>query len=231
MEIIDATFLKNADLFGDQDPFIRFKYGRGALETTVKDGAGKYAEWYEKFELTNVKRWIEEGQMIQMDAMEKDPGSEDFLGAIKPLELKELCAWEGLNRHDLQFFDEKNALAGRLKFSTEFKWQEYIPQPPSEKLAKDTMMKIKIDEATFLRDGELFGKQDPYVQFMFGDRKLKTDVEDGAGLHAKFNAVFLVPDVITLLDQSLVFKTFDSDMVGSDKFLGETDPVDIEDIV
>lgn len=55
VNIIDATFLKNADTFGDQDPFIKFKYGRSYLETTVKYKAGKYAKWNEKFELNNVK--------------------------------------------------------------------------------------------------------------------------------------------------------------------------------
>lgn len=40
----------------------------------------------------------------------------------------------------------------------------------------------------------------------------------------------MLPDVITLKDQSIVFKTFDKDLASSD-FLGETDPVDIIDIL
>ena len=59
--------------------------------------------------------------------MEKDLTSSDFLGGIKPLDVKELCEWEGLNKHDLEIFDEKNNVAGRVKFSTEFKWVEYVP--------------------------------------------------------------------------------------------------------
>jgi len=87
--------LKNADTFGDQDPYVRFKYGKGYIETTVKYKAGKYAKWNEKFELNNVKRWIENADKFELEAMEKDIGSSDFLGSIKPIELKELCDWQG----------------------------------------------------------------------------------------------------------------------------------------
>ncbi len=67
---------------------MRFKYGRGSFETTVKYSAGKYAKWNEKFECKNVKRWIENGDKLELEAMEKDIGSSDFLGAMKPLDLK-----------------------------------------------------------------------------------------------------------------------------------------------
>ena len=59
--------------------------------------------------------------------MEKDLTSSDFLGSIKPIELKELCEWEGLFKHDLELFDDQKKVAGRIKFSTEFKWVDYVP--------------------------------------------------------------------------------------------------------
>ena len=57
--------------------------------------------------------------------MEKDLTSSDFLGSIKPIELKDLCDKEGLAKHDLEIFDEKKKVAGRVKFSTEFRWVDY----------------------------------------------------------------------------------------------------------
>lgn len=99
-----------------------------------------------------------------------------------------------------------------------------------EKLDDKTMCKIIIDDATFLKDGDTFGKQDPYVKFNFGNLTLQTDVIDNGGLYAKFDAVFLVPDIITLKEQSIVFQTYDKDAFSSD-LLGETDPVDIIDIL
>ena len=98
--------MKNADTFGDQDPYVRFKYGKGYIETTVKYKAGKYAKWNEKFELNNVKRWIENGDKFELEAMEQDIGSSDFLGSIKPIELNELCDWQGLFKHDKELLDE-----------------------------------------------------------------------------------------------------------------------------
>lgn len=62
------------------------------------------------------------------------------------------------------------------------------------------MIKIVIDDAKFLKDGDTFGKQDPFVEFKFGDKTLRTDVVDDGGLYAKFDAVFLLPDIITLQD-------------------------------
>ena len=47
--IKSATFLKDADLVGKQDPYIKFKYEDKYLQTDVKDDAGKAAEWNETF--------------------------------------------------------------------------------------------------------------------------------------------------------------------------------------
>ena len=124
----------------------------------MKYKAGKYAEWNEEFELVNVSRWIEKGATLELEAMEKDVGSSDFLGSNVPLPLKELCDWEGLYKHDKELLDEKKKVIGRIKFSTEFKWEEYVQKPPTENLNEKTMIKIIIDEARFLKDGETFGK-------------------------------------------------------------------------
>jgi Ca2+-dependent lipid-binding protein len=50
--IVEAKFLKDADLIGKQDPYIKFKYNGKDVQTDVKDGAGKEAVWNEKFCLT-----------------------------------------------------------------------------------------------------------------------------------------------------------------------------------
>ena len=114
--IIDATFLKDADMFGKQDPYIKFKYGRGEFATTVKDDAGKYAKWNEKFTLSSIEKWHDSDFVLE--AMEKDLASSDFLGSIKPIKFRELTSWEGLVKHDLKMFDEKNKVCGSIKFTT-----------------------------------------------------------------------------------------------------------------
>ena len=108
--------MKNADTFGDQDPYVRFKYGKGYIETTVKYKAGKYAKWNEKFTLSSIEKWHDSDFVLE--AMEKDLASSDFLGSIKPIKFRELTSWEGLVKHDLKMFDEKNKVCGSIKFTT-----------------------------------------------------------------------------------------------------------------
>jgi Ca2+-dependent lipid-binding protein len=52
------------------------------------------------------------------------------------------------------------------------------------------MMRIIIKSATFLKDADTFGKQDPYIKFKYEDKELKTDVKDDAGLAAEWNETF-----------------------------------------
>lgn len=54
--IVKADFLKDADMIGKQDPYIRFKYNGKVVRTDVKDEAGKHAEWNEKFCLTKIQQ-------------------------------------------------------------------------------------------------------------------------------------------------------------------------------
>jgi Ca2+-dependent lipid-binding protein len=51
-------------------------------------------------------------------------------------------------------------------------------------------MRIVIKSASFLKDSDLIGKQDPYIKFKYEDKDLQTDVKDDAGLNAEWNEVF-----------------------------------------
>lgn len=155
VKIIDATFLKDGDTFGKQDPYIKWKYGRGEFQTTVKDDAGLYARWDESFCLNGIIRNVD--QMLELEAWEKDLASSDFLGKMKPISLKELTDFTGLKRHDVELFDKKEK-TGSIRFSTMLEWIEYIPPVPSEKLDKKSMLRIVIKSAVFLKDADLIGK-------------------------------------------------------------------------
>ena len=54
LTILRATFVKNHDTFGNQDPYFKFKYNGKQLKTSTKTGAGKAATWEESFTLDNV---------------------------------------------------------------------------------------------------------------------------------------------------------------------------------
>ena len=51
-------------------------------------------------------------------------------------------------------------------------------------------------QAEFLKDeGDVMGKQDPYLAFEYEGRKFKTAVKDDAGKSAKYDDVFLLEHV------------------------------------
>lgn len=54
-----------------------------------------------------------------------------------------------------------------MVFKTTFTWIEYIPPQPSDKLDKKAMLLVVIKEASFNKDADTFGKQDPYIQFKY----------------------------------------------------------------
>ena len=95
-----------------------FEYGRGKLETTVKDDAGKYALFNESFTLHCIKNQVEDNKGLKLEAWEKDIASSDFLGEIKEISWKELTDWEGLVKHNVELFDKKGVKTGSCKFST-----------------------------------------------------------------------------------------------------------------
>ena len=52
-------------------------------------------------------------------------------------------------------------------------------------------IQIQIKEANFLKDdGDVIGKQDPFVCFVHDGKKFKTETHQNAGKEARFNDVF-----------------------------------------
>jgi Ca2+-dependent lipid-binding protein len=59
VKVIEGTWLKDADFFGKQDPFVSFKHNGIEFKTTVKDDAGKKATWNEEFKLMGIPEALE----------------------------------------------------------------------------------------------------------------------------------------------------------------------------
>ena len=158
-------FFKDADTFGKQDPYITFKFGRGTKSTTVAEDAGKHAIFNEKFVLTNVMAEIKKGSSLVLDAMEKDVASSDHLGSTQPIDWNDICAFSGIIKRKVDIIDEKGIKAGKLRLITEFFWEEYVVPEPSDKFDQKSLVLLVVKEASFLKDADTFGKQDPYIQF------------------------------------------------------------------
>ena len=56
-------------------------------------------------------------------------------------------------------------------------------------------LQVKLQEAHFLKDSDLVGKQDPFIQFEYDNITFKTEVKDDAGKDALFNDIFLLEHI------------------------------------
>ena len=136
---------------------------------------------------------MDKGRPLIFDAMEKDVASSDHLGSTAPLQWKDICSYDGTLKYNVDILDKKNKKVGNLVFKTTFTWQEYIPPKPSDKLDKKSMLLVVIKEASFKKDADTFGKQDPYIKFKYQGVTCQTDVKDDAGKFAKWDETFQLP--------------------------------------
>ena len=112
---------------------------------------------------------------IVFEAYDKDLVSSDLLGATDPLDFIDYCEDDRVHEFDLELFEPKGAPAGRIKLSPQLVFV-YTDPPLNPRSNYNCQLEIKMKEATFLKDSDLIGKQDPYLQFNYEDLALKTEV-------------------------------------------------------
>lgn len=156
IKIMEATFLKDSDLIGKQDPYLQFMYEGLELKTEVKDNAGLKANFDDIFLLENIEGEIKLGKDLVMEAYDEDIASSDLLGKANPLSYVSLIQDEKEKTFDLDIFHECKK-TGNVKFSTRFVWYEPDP-PPNPKLNINCRLELVIKSATFLKDADLIGK-------------------------------------------------------------------------
>ena len=84
-------------------------------------------------------------------------------------------------------------------------------------------MIMTIKSAHFHVDKEIFGKQDPYIEFTYDDVLMRTETIENGGKNPIFDKEYRLDDVEKQWLKELVFTAKDEDMVGF-KFLGSSDP-------
>jgi len=128
-----------------------------------------------------------------MKAFDKDVASSDFLGSANPISFISLVADEQSHTFDTDLFRDCKK-TGSLKFQTKFIWMKPDP-PPNPLLNANCRLNLIIKSATFLKDADTFGKQDPYIKFLYNGKKVETDVKDDAGKAAEWNEKFCLSGV------------------------------------
>ena len=96
----------------------------------------------------------------------------------------------------------------------------------NEYINSNCQLKLKIIEGSWKKGADMIGKQDPYIKFVYDGCEFKTPTNHGAGKHAVFNEVFMLPDIQKQVQDgaSLVLASYDKDITTS-KWLGEIQPV------
>lgn len=91
-------------------------------------------------------------------------------------------------------------------------------------------LQLIINEAHFLKDSDLIGKQDPFIQFTYDSQNFRTEVKEDAGLDAKFGDVFMLENVEYHIFEGakVVLNAYDKDVVSSD-LLGVGNAIDLVD--
>ena len=118
LTILSAQFYQDADFWGKQDPFIRFRYNGQIYKTSTRAGAGKNATWNENFTLENVDREISSGGTFRLEALDDDTVSDDWLGATRPMSYNDLMNSSGDRR--LELYDKSGREVGHVYIQTRY---------------------------------------------------------------------------------------------------------------
>ena len=120
-------------------------------------------------------------------------GTGDKLGEALPVSYLKLVADDEGATYDLDLYlDCKKT--GNVKFTATFVYVKPDP-PPNPLLNSNCRLNLIIKSATFLKDNDLFGKQDPYIMFNYNGKKVQTDVKDDAGKKAEWNEKFCLTNI------------------------------------
>ena len=144
---------------------MQFMYEGKIYKTAVKDDAGLKATYDDVFLLENVEEQARSGKDLVIQACDHDVGCSSLLGEMNALSLTSLCSTEDTKEHLKDIFHNFKK-SGFIKFRSRFIYQPPDP-PPNPLLNPFCLLEVLIVKAQFLKDADLMGKQDPYIQFTY----------------------------------------------------------------
>ena len=173
-----ASFLKDADFIGKQDPFVVIECATYKYQTRIIDEGGKNVTWDEEFTMREVQTEADAGNTFCIQTFDSDGLTSDFLGWNKDLLYSDLIKHENEIVHkDIVLYTKLKSKkkTGTICFKTQYIWaeppapipeesegDESVPKPfrDDEKypLNKMCQLEITIIEAKFLKDADFIGK-------------------------------------------------------------------------
>lgn len=137
------------------------------------------------FDLRRIQDQITEGEVLVLEAFDKDLVTSDLMGQTNPISFSTLTQDLDMHSNSLDLYDKNYKHIGTLNIETQFVYKDIDPLP--ERMTQLSKLEITVLTADFYQDHDMFGKQDPFITFLQGDHKHRTKTADDAGLHAEFN--------------------------------------------
>ena len=130
--------------------------------------------------LENLQKQIQFGETLVIESFDEDTMSSDWLGATVALSFSNLIISPDPVQHNLIMNDKKGKKTGDVNIITQYIWAQPPAEPEekqkdfviSDKLDKKSVLRLIIKEASFLKDSDFFGKQDPYIKFVYNGTEL-----------------------------------------------------------
>lgn len=164
-------------------------------------------------------------EVLVIEAHDQDNVSSDLLGRTMPLSLSALTQTEEFEKHTLDLFDNNYKHIGSVNINTQYVFQDVEPLPPL--LTEQCSLEIELHKVEFFKDHDMFGKQDPFITFLQGDKLHRSKTVEDAGKLAVINQKFSLKQIYKVLepDEDVTFQAFDEDIGGKADFLGQTRPL------
>ena len=212
---IKTSELKNVELSGENDPFVEMKFGKYVDRTEAIDGAGSQCEWnHQNFSFPTTSVALPDDHM-----------------RIEVFDFNDFRSNKSIGVADVNFHDLVNENDSKIGKLTEVSFDIF---DSNGKKSGHVVLFVLIEEAitvkirkiscTELKNVEMFGHNDPFVEISYGHWFAKTDAQDDAGAQAEWNALgFKYNTTDSLLKKNdLCITVFDENTARSHTAIGST---------
>jgi Ca2+-dependent lipid-binding protein len=200
ISVLSGRNLKDKDLFGNNDPYVKVKLLQYGFQTKVKSGAGADPVWEETFSMELDGKSSDAS--VEFKCYDEDTLHDDKIGSTL-VKLTDLVAKPGAEVW-YTITGKSGKSHGELGIAATYK--AWVPG----------VLRLTLADAKNLTDHDSMGKQDPYAKLFIDDeREKKSKVHDGGGSFPSWNEDFSF--ILTGKEKMLTVKIYDKDTLSDDK--------------
>lgn len=209
--LFEGRNLKNVELVGKQDPYVKISFGDGynkRSKTVAKGGRNPYFKEEELMFWVSKENWANE---LKIACFDEDVGTDDLIGQTQFSILPYMTRKDGPEgaKQELVPLKNKAEATGEIMMKLQF-----LPAG---------VLSLTVIEGRHLLNTDTMGKQDPYIKFTAEGqcskmtKRTKTDIDGGTSPAWDELVTF------DLVDQhELQLECYDEDTLQSDDLVGAT---------